>query len=195
MFEVHNPIFAYLDEENDTITVATQAEYKGALDFAAGKPLRMLVHVNDSELRESLIPAQLERPLMMSSLPSAFNLKNSGFIRPSQAQAQAQAPRTPVALDEEFKQSIREALREELSSMIIKPRPTSTEVFNHFCSICNRGPILKLIYLCVNCPYMQLCEACEENFDHEHALVKVKNESMMKQVTAHTQKMLANGRV
>mmetsp|Transcript_32915 Transcript_32915/g.57574 ORF Transcript_32915/g.57574 Transcript_32915/m.57574 type:complete len:252 (+) Transcript_32915:9208-9963(+) len=215
MFEIEGPIFAYQDEDNDTITVSSQPEYQGALDFAAGKPLKLQVLLSDPGLSESFIPVQADMALSRSRAAPAFNARGSyaadrgslrepiieqpigvpkqSEVRHSDRPAANDLQRGSLAIDEDFKQSIREALREELSEMIVKPKITSNDVFNYFCSGCKFGPIPKVIYLCVNCPFVHLCEACEESADHEHALVKIKSESMMSQVAEYTRKMLAGG--
>lgn len=210
MFQVDEPIFMYLDEENDMITVATQAEYRGALDFAAGKQLKLSVMLSDPGLGNSFIPAKSDIQLMRSSMQSAFGIGASRIEPQSLPQVQGNALESPklqkikanlpedlqrvLPLGEELKQSIQEALREELSTMIVKPRTQTNSIFNFFCSRCNLGPISGVVYLCVNCPYLHLCGTCEELSDHEHAFVKVRSEGMISQVADYAQQALARGR-
>jgi hypothetical protein len=195
MYEVQHPVFSYQDEDKDWITIGTQAEYRGALDYAAGKILKLVVSLSDPGLSDSFIPVASNLSLLRSSV---FDLRasqpNTEQIYQSlkKPEVKAKDPRGSLALDDEFKRSIRDAIREELSSMIIKPKAQSKEVFEFMCSNCHQRPISSVIYVCLYCPNGYWCEGCEEVIDHEHALLKVKSASMMQQVTAHTMQMLAS---
>jgi hypothetical protein len=210
MYDIQHPDFRYQDEEDDWITVTNQADYKGALDFAAGKLLKLVVTVRDTGVADSFIPMSSNMSLSSSIMSSSSFAGLCAKQQPSQEQvdesrpkliyprldkpsSQArQQPRSSVAVDDEFKQSIRDAIREELSSMIIKPKAKSREVFHYICSNCQVGPIPSVIYVCLSCPNHYLCEVCEEALDHEHALLKIKNTSMMQQVTTYTQSLLSS---
>jgi hypothetical protein len=210
MYEIQHSDFRYQDEEDDWITVTNQAEYRGALDFAAGKLLKLVVSVRDPGLTDSFIPMTSNMSLSSSIMSSSSFTGFCAKQQPSQELVEdtrhkltyprldkpsseaSHQPRSSVAIDDEFKQSIRDAIREELSSMIIKPRAKSKEVFQYICSNCLVGPIPSVIYVCLSCPNYYWCEACEEALDHEHALLKIKNTNMMQQVTAHTQSLLSS---
>ena len=50
----------------------------------------------------------------------------------------------------------------------------SAEVHTRYtCDICDVGPIVGTRYHCVTCPDFDLCEECEEEHGHEHALLQV----------------------
>ncbi len=68
------------------------------------------------------------------------------------------------------------------------------------CTVCGKSPIQPVIYKCVICPKLYLCEACEHDSVHEHPLMKVRLPAGAKQKEGYTEMYKAeffdsNGRV
>ena len=60
---------------------------------------------------------------------------------------------------------------------INKVNPTNNYIHkNYECDICKMHPIKGIRYHCLECKDYDICEKCEEKFNHQHPLYKVKND-------------------
>ena len=64
---------------------------------------------------------------------------------------------------------------------INKVNPTNNYIHkNYECDICKMHPIKGIRYHCLECKDYDICEKCEEKFNHPHPLYKVKNDKSCK---------------
>ena len=55
--------------------------------------------------------------------------------------------------------------------------------FPSYCTICQKFPIIKVMYYCNNCK-LNLCENCEKNlgYNHRHCIYKIRNKEQYKEI-------------
>ena len=82
---------------------------------------------------------------------------------------------------DKIKNEIIENIREQNSKINKSKKPKNNYIHkNYECNICKVSPIKGIRYHCLECLDYDLCEKCEEAFNHEHPLYKIKNEKSCK---------------
>jgi len=74
-----------------------------------------------------------------------------------------------------------ESSKIQQKTKINKVNPTNNYIHkNYECDICKMHPIKGIRYHCLECKDYDICEKCEEKFNHPHPLYKVKNDKSCK---------------
>lgn len=170
----------YFDEEPEKITVENQVEYEEALRYTSSffieKKLSQLNTLDNLPLLESYVTDKRDPQESIilarigSDTPEISMLENS-TVKPTTAEIAVQVNlETPI-------ERLQDIIKQEISAAVVglqmhsppKPFPSTQ------CTICSTTPISEILYICETCKEIQLCQQCENDFEHPHALLKYRD--------------------
>lgn len=191
LFGIGDSNLSYVDEEGDTITVATNLELQNAYREAnrvQRVSFKLYVESNDLKDVQSQIEHQLQ-VLAQSVLSFSRQLGDSAIGNSAcesllhEAQQAFESyescsnPHLKQATKqekEELKSFIGDIIRSETASHF-KVEGSKSPVWNGVeCKVCQGEPITGIRYLCSECGDFNCCELCEVLLVHPHPMIKMR---------------------
>jgi hypothetical protein len=196
-FNLEETTFQYYDDDEDLITVETQAEYQEALNFLLKRSLRLAVvkkeqagktmqgtHTTpcDALKTDYLDLGQLEYkagPSLLQSSLSEDYLQSSSEVDQSIVIANLftdgrLSPHLASPAYQELVASVCQTIKEELRALHKDSRQQSSVEYPVECSSCRQAPLVGICFMCAFCDHLFLCKACEALTSHPHPFMKLK---------------------
>ena len=177
---INQVLLEYIDDENDRVTVKSQAEYEEALRLYKDNLISFIVrNASQPDLAMDLImPHDAEISSLAHSNDYPNHPINNDAPNPSiphevRLAEVAEVPQGELsdAVKREIKDILRSRVSMQLRSEIVRIDALTTY---KTCTSCNWEKIRGIYYECDLCEIC-ICEPCEINFIHTHPMLKVRH--------------------
>lgn len=186
-------IIAYKNESGDSIKITSQEEYSEYLLKKSKKELKNIILISLQEFIQSKIKPFQEDIIYDKDNEEDDNDNEDIFLRQghvfeknNEAQSEFLAF-GKLNINKEIENSNENNDSFDIDNMlnnnIVKSVLPPATSFPSQCNICQKFPILKIMYFCSKCQ-LNFCEDCEKNlgYNHRHCYYKIRNKEQYQEI-------------
>jgi hypothetical protein len=192
-FNLEEAALQYYDDDEDLITVETQAEYQEALNFLLKRSLGLVVvHKQQAVKRLRALPCHALKTgyldlCQLENGPSRLlssTLNEDGLLRTGEVDQSIVIANLFTVSDlsshltslahQALVQSVCQTIKEELKALHQDSKQQSSVEYPVECRSCRQAPLVGIGFVCVFCDGLFFCKACEALTSHPHPFMKLR---------------------